>query len=226
MPCSPTPVGPQRQAIAAPRCCLPPFVTTSAPTTSTLTGLNHTACPLAVYASSPPLPTATQDSLLGCWPALPGGIGYPLGSSARFQSSLHLILLAQALPVAPRNSHQSQIIQPLVGGVMASDLGAPAVQEIGRRRRWGRGGGRRGLRPIPRVVSGDGLTGSGVSRRERTIGSAVYSSSSNSVSRIGSSQLRHVPASPRARLKSPHSWQRRSPEAVRYGPPAGFINGW
>ena len=51
---------------------------------------------------------ATQDSLLGCWPALPGGIGYPLGSSARFQSSLHLILLAQAWPVAPRNSIQNQ----------------------------------------------------------------------------------------------------------------------
>src|SRR5438094_7700446 len=33
---------------------------------------------------------AFQDSLLGCWPALPGGIGYLLGSSARFQSSLHL----------------------------------------------------------------------------------------------------------------------------------------
>src|SRR5713226_10115576 len=32
----------------------------------------------------------------GCWPALPGGIGYPLGSSAEFQSSLHLILTAQA----------------------------------------------------------------------------------------------------------------------------------
>jgi hypothetical protein len=110
MPCSSTPVGPQRQAISALRYCLPPFVTTSAPTTSTLTGLNHTACPLAVYASSPQLPATTQDSLLGCWPALPGGIGYPLGSSARFQSSLHLILLAQALPVAPRNSHQSRSI--------------------------------------------------------------------------------------------------------------------
>src|SRR5207249_1732942 len=32
----------------------------------------------------------------GCRPALPGGIGYPLGSHARFQSSLHLILSAQA----------------------------------------------------------------------------------------------------------------------------------
>jgi len=103
MPCSSTPVGPWRQAISAPRYCLPPFVTTSAPTMCTLTGLNHTACPLAVYASSSQLPATTQDSLLGCWPALPGGIGYPLGSSARFQSSLHLILLAQALPVAPRN---------------------------------------------------------------------------------------------------------------------------
>jgi transposase len=83
------------------------LVTTSAPTTSTLTGLNNTACPLVVYASSPSLPTATQDSLRGCWLALPDGTGYPLGSSAKFQSSLHLILLAQALPVAPLNSIQN-----------------------------------------------------------------------------------------------------------------------
>ena len=35
-----------------------------------------------------------------CWPALSGGIGYPLGSSARFPSSLHLFLPAQASPGA------------------------------------------------------------------------------------------------------------------------------
>src|SRR6266516_3765905 len=120
MPCSSTPVGPRRQAISAPRCCLPPFVTTSAPTMCTLTGLNHTACPLAVYASSSQLPATTQDSLLGCWPALPGGIGHPLGSSARFQSSLHLILLAQALPVAPRNSCQTHDSRSPTDGVRYS----------------------------------------------------------------------------------------------------------
>src|SRR6266516_3568762 len=99
MPCSPTPVGPRRQAISAPRCCLPPSVTASAPTTTSLSRLDHTACPLAVYAWRPGLPMATQDSLPAAVHTLPGGIGYPQGSSARLQSSLHLILLAQALPV-------------------------------------------------------------------------------------------------------------------------------
>src|SRR5712691_13112671 len=50
-------------------------------------GLNHTACTLAVYASSPWSPMATQDSLPAAGQALPGGAGYPLGSYARFQSS-------------------------------------------------------------------------------------------------------------------------------------------
>src|SRR6516165_8860753 len=36
----------------------------------------------------------------GCWPALPGGLDYPLGSIAEFQSSLHLIPPAQACPGA------------------------------------------------------------------------------------------------------------------------------
>src|SRR5216684_1535569 len=43
---------------------------------------------------------AFQDSLPAASQALPGGAGYPLGSSAEFQSSLHLILPAQASPVA------------------------------------------------------------------------------------------------------------------------------
>src|SRR6266487_5241686 len=80
MPCSPTPVGPRRQAISAPRCCLPPSVTASAPTTTSLSRLDHTACPLAVYAWRPGLPMATQDSLPAAGHALPGGIGYPQGS--------------------------------------------------------------------------------------------------------------------------------------------------
>src|SRR6267154_4448076 len=61
-----------------------------------LSRLNHTACSLAVYASSPASPLTAQDSLTAASQALPGGAGYPLGSSARFQSSLHLILPAQA----------------------------------------------------------------------------------------------------------------------------------
>ncbi len=38
-----------------------------------------------------------------------------------------------------------------------------------------------------------------------------YSSPSSSPSKMGSSQPGQLPAKPRARLKSPHSWQRRSP---------------
>ena len=41
-------------------------------------------------------PTTTQDSLLAAGPALPGGIGYPQGSSERFPSS-RLFLLSTGL---------------------------------------------------------------------------------------------------------------------------------
>ena len=61
-----------------------------------LSGLHHTACALAIYASSPGSPLTTQDSLPAAGQALPGGTGYPLGSHARFPSLLHLILPAQA----------------------------------------------------------------------------------------------------------------------------------
>jgi hypothetical protein len=51
----------------------------------------------------------------GCWPALPGGIGFPQGSDERFQVSSTSFLLPQASPgasrvgagVAPRPSHRS-----------------------------------------------------------------------------------------------------------------------
>src|SRR6266852_8264375 len=69
-----------------------------------LPGLHHTACSLAVYASSPASPLTAQDSLPAASQALPGGAGYPLGSSAEFQSSLHLILPAQALTCRTQNS--------------------------------------------------------------------------------------------------------------------------
>ena len=62
MPCSPTPVGPPRQAISARRYCLPLLSSRRLPR-SPLTRLNHTACTLAVYASSLRSPVATQDSL-------------------------------------------------------------------------------------------------------------------------------------------------------------------
>ena len=99
MPCSSTPVGPPRQAISALRCCLPWLLQRRLPRRP-LAGLNHTACSLAVYASSPRSLVATQDSLPAAGHTLPGGPGYPLGSTARFQKLLHLILPAQAFPGA------------------------------------------------------------------------------------------------------------------------------
>jgi len=56
VPCSSTPEGPLRSATAAPRCCLPPLLTTSTPTSSKISRLNHTARSLAVYASQGGLP--------------------------------------------------------------------------------------------------------------------------------------------------------------------------
>jgi hypothetical protein len=38
-----------------------------------LSGLNHTAWLLPVYASQSQSPFPTQHSVLGCWPALPDG---------------------------------------------------------------------------------------------------------------------------------------------------------
>lgn len=55
----------------------------------TLSRLNHAACMLPVYASRPQLPAARATLGSGCGPALPDGIGYPLGSSEKFPSSCH-----------------------------------------------------------------------------------------------------------------------------------------
>ena len=49
-----------------------------------ISGLNHTAFDLAVYASQWKSPAPTQDSLPAAGPALPDGIGYPQGSDKRF----------------------------------------------------------------------------------------------------------------------------------------------
>jgi len=55
----------------------------------TLSRLNHAACMLPVYASRPQLPAARATLGSGCGPALPDGIGYPLGSTEKFPSSCH-----------------------------------------------------------------------------------------------------------------------------------------
>jgi hypothetical protein len=60
-------------------------LTTSAPARTVISGLNHTAHSLAVYASQGGLPHRRARLASGGWPALPGGVGYPLGSNERFQ---------------------------------------------------------------------------------------------------------------------------------------------
>jgi hypothetical protein len=50
----------------------------------TISGLHHTARSLAVYASQPGLPRHHARLAPGCWPALPGGAGYPQGPIERF----------------------------------------------------------------------------------------------------------------------------------------------
>src|SRR5580692_2135361 len=82
-PCSQTPARPICQAIRQ---------TSTAPRASyggsspreVISGLNHTASALAVYASQCGSHRPTQDSLLAACQALPGGIGYPQGPDERF----------------------------------------------------------------------------------------------------------------------------------------------
>jgi hypothetical protein len=96
-PCSPTPAGPialfgaDRSATDT----VPAFVHGEDSQRLTLSGLNHTAFDLAVYASQGGSPLTTQDSLLAAGPALPGGIRNPQGPDERFPSS-RLFLLSQA----------------------------------------------------------------------------------------------------------------------------------
>ncbi len=97
----------KRQAIAACRCGLPPSERRRLPQTGyfrgSITRPTHSLSTLRRMDHS----TATQDSLPAAGQALPGGIGYPLGSNERFQL-LHRLLLSQALPGAIRSSPQGQ----------------------------------------------------------------------------------------------------------------------
>jgi hypothetical protein len=67
MPCSWTPEGPGSQASTAPEVLPSAPRTASAPSTRALSGLDYTACPLAVYASRPgisPDPCKTRFRLV------------------------------------------------------------------------------------------------------------------------------------------------------------------
>src|SRR5271165_3701469 len=60
-----------------------------------ISGLNHTAFGLAVYASKWRLPATAQDSLPAAGPALPDGVSYPQGFDERFHI-FEMILLSRA----------------------------------------------------------------------------------------------------------------------------------
>src|SRR5262249_51914175 len=98
-PCSGTPAGPRCQAVAASG--RRPSARSDGGLTarSLISGLDGTAFALAVYASSGASPPSTQDSLPAARQALPGGIGYPQGSSERF---LLRILLSQSIRTQER----------------------------------------------------------------------------------------------------------------------------
>ena len=85
VPCSPTPVGPSRSAATALRCCLPPNGRRRLPRQILISGLNHTARTLAVYASQGGLLHRHARLASGGWPTLPGGTAYPPGPNERFQ---------------------------------------------------------------------------------------------------------------------------------------------
>ncbi len=85
VPCSSTPAGPLRSTNCRASMLPSAKLTASAPARTVISGLNHTARSLAVYASQGGLPHRYARLASGGWPALPGGVGYPLGSNERFQ---------------------------------------------------------------------------------------------------------------------------------------------
>ena len=88
MPCSSTPTGPAGPGQFSPTdAAFRSRNGVGSRDDKILSGLNHTACSLAVYASQPGSLPDHARLASGCWPALPGGIDYPLGSTARFSSS-------------------------------------------------------------------------------------------------------------------------------------------
>ena len=100
MPCSRTPVGPRTPGHCGASTWPPLGSTTKAPAMREVSGLNHTALGLAVYASQWRSPDTTQDSLPAARPSLAGRDSfYPQSCYERFLSS-SLIPLSQADPDA------------------------------------------------------------------------------------------------------------------------------
>jgi hypothetical protein len=82
-----------------------------------ISGLNHTASALAVYASPGGSPHKTQDSLPGTGQALPDGIGYPQGPYERFPRCV--LTSPPPFPSFPGASHPP-IIRGAASGLAGS----------------------------------------------------------------------------------------------------------
>jgi hypothetical protein len=81
-------VGPRQDSGVMPFCAaMLPSATTiaSAPAIRLISGLNHSAYTLPVYASQRGLPRHHATLGSGCRHTWPGGIDYPLGSNEKFQ---------------------------------------------------------------------------------------------------------------------------------------------
>src|SRR5271169_4395651 len=73
----------------------PPRLTKTRAHDKEISGLNHTAFDLAVYASQGRSPAPTQDSLPGCWPGSAGRDWLPAGFQRKV-SHFEMILLSRA----------------------------------------------------------------------------------------------------------------------------------
>ncbi len=79
------PGGPPPSTTAARRCCLPPIGRRRLPRQILISGLNRTPAHSLSTLRRVDYSTATQESLPDGWPTFPGGAGYPLGPTERFQ---------------------------------------------------------------------------------------------------------------------------------------------
>jgi hypothetical protein len=106
VPCSPTPVGPPRSAATALPSRLPPIGKRRLPRQILISGLNHTACSLAVYASQGGL-LHHHARLASGWLAslVRAGLTTRWVLPKGFRSS---ILLSQASPGAPKSEYRNQ----------------------------------------------------------------------------------------------------------------------
>jgi hypothetical protein len=92
-----------------PRCCLPPLAQRRL-LRCELSGLNHTACRLPVYASQDELPHHHATLGSGCRHAWPGWIVYQLGPYERFPE---LLLLSSFLRLRLAHAKISPLFTPL-----------------------------------------------------------------------------------------------------------------